>query len=86
MREAIGHRLAEVGLQLHPDKTRIVYCKDSRRCLDYSQVSFTFCSYAFRPREAYSKRRNEALTGFLPAVAQTSRSFRPKRPDGPPSC
>jgi retron-type reverse transcriptase len=31
VREAIGRRLVEVGLELHPDKTRIVYCKDSRR-------------------------------------------------------
>ena len=31
VREAIGRRLAEVGLELHPDKTRIVYCKDSNR-------------------------------------------------------
>jgi group II intron reverse transcriptase/maturase len=69
VREAIGHRLADVGLQLHPDKTRIVYCKDSRRCLDYPQVSFTFCGYTFRPRKAYDKRRHEAFTGFLPAVA-----------------
>jgi len=29
VREAIGHRLAEVGLELHPGKTRIVYCKDT---------------------------------------------------------
>jgi RNA-directed DNA polymerase len=69
VREAIGHRLAEVGLQLHPDKTRIVYCKDSRRRLDHPQVTFTFCGYAFRPRRAYDKRRHEAFTGFLPAVA-----------------
>ena len=69
VREAIGHRLAEVGLQLHPDKTRIVYCKDSRRRLDHPQVTFTFCGYAFRPRKAYDKRRHEAFTGFLPAVA-----------------
>ena len=43
VREAIGGRLAEIGLELHPDKTRIVYCKDGRRPLEYEQVSFTFC-------------------------------------------
>ena len=53
VREAIGRRLAEVGLQLHPDKTRLVYCKDDRRRLKYEQVTFTFCGYAFRPRKAY---------------------------------
>ena len=48
VREAIGQRLAGIGLELHPDKTRIVYCKDSNRRRDYEQVSFTFCGYAFR--------------------------------------
>jgi RNA-directed DNA polymerase len=28
VRDAIAGRLAEVGLELHPQKTRIVYCKD----------------------------------------------------------
>jgi RNA-directed DNA polymerase len=69
VRAAIGRRLADVGLALHPDKTRIVYCKDSWRRLDYDQVSFTFCGYAFRPREAYSKVQRKSYTGFLPAVA-----------------
>src|SRR5450759_5900649 len=50
VRDAIGRRLAEIGLELHPDKTRIVYCKDGMRRLEYEQVSFTFCGYAFRPR------------------------------------
>ena len=52
VREAVGRRLAEIGLKLHPDKTRIVYCKDGMRRLEYEQVSFTFCGYAFRSRKA----------------------------------
>ena len=68
VREAIGHRLADVGLELHPDKTRIVYCKDSNRRLDYDRVSFTFCGYTFRPRKAYNKTEGKAYTSFLPAV------------------
>jgi group II intron reverse transcriptase/maturase len=67
--QAIGRRLADIGLRLHPDKTRIVYCKDDRRRLDYDQVTFTFCGYAFRPRKAYDKVRGRPRTGFLPAVA-----------------
>ncbi len=69
VRDAIGRRLAEVGLQLHPDKTRIVYCKDSRRRQDYDQVSFTFCGYTFRPRKAYNDVEKKAFTGFLPAAS-----------------
>lgn len=69
VREAVGRRLVEVGLQLHPDKTRIVYCKDGNRHLDYDRVAFTFCGYAFRPRRAYNSRRGQVFTRFLPAVA-----------------
>jgi group II intron reverse transcriptase/maturase len=69
VREAIGRRLVEVGLELHPDKTKIVYCKDSRRRQEYELVSFTFCGYTFRPREAFDRKRRQPFTGFLPAVA-----------------
>jgi RNA-directed DNA polymerase len=54
---------------LHPDTTRIVYCKDSRRRQGYDRVSFTFCGYTFRPRRAYDTKRQESYTRFLPAVA-----------------
>jgi retron-type reverse transcriptase len=57
VRQAIGRRFADIGLQLHPDKTRIVYCKDDRRRLDFDQVTFTFCGYAFRPRETFVRGR-----------------------------
>jgi RNA-directed DNA polymerase len=69
VRAAVARRLAEVGLELHPDKTRIVYCKDSNRRGTYEQVSFTFCGYTFRPREAYNKRQHVGFTAFLPAVS-----------------
>jgi len=69
VRDAIGRRLAEIGLELHPDKTKVVYCKDSRRRQEYELVSFTFCGYMFRPREAFDRERKQSFTGFLPAVA-----------------
>ena len=69
VRDAIGRRLVEVGLELHPDKTKIVYCKDSRRRQEYELVSFTFCGYTFRPREAFDRKRQRPFTGFMPAVA-----------------
>ena len=69
VREAIGRRFVDIGLELHPDKTRTVYCKDSRRRQEFDQVSFTFCGYAFRPRTAFDKNRKQVYTGFLPAVA-----------------
>ena len=67
--DAVARRLAEVGLALHPDKTRIVYCKDSRRRRMAEHMSFTFLGYTFRPREAFDKRHGVAFTGFLPGVS-----------------
>jgi RNA-directed DNA polymerase len=47
---ALEERMAEVGLQLHPDKTRIVYCKDrNRRRSDCGHTSFTFLGYSSAP-------------------------------------
>jgi RNA-directed DNA polymerase len=69
VRDAVACRLVEVGLELNPDKTRIVYCRDSNRRGNYEEISFTFCGYTFRPRKAYNKRMGKTFTGFLPAVA-----------------
>ena len=53
---ALADRMAEVGLQLHPDKTRIVYCKDGKRRGSYEHTAFTFLGYTFRPREEPESR------------------------------
>ena len=66
--EAIRHRFAECGLELHPGKTRIVYCKDDRRSKKYEQVTFDFLGYTFQPRFA-KNRQGERFTGFLPAIS-----------------
>ncbi len=69
VRAAIGERLAEVGLELHPGKTKVAYCKDGRRRGSHEVISFTFLGYAFRPREAFDRIREVAFTGFLPGVS-----------------
>jgi RNA-directed DNA polymerase len=63
----IAQRMNEVGLRLHPDKTRIVYCKDSNRRGEHEHISFTFLGFAFRPREALG--RGVRFTSFLPAIS-----------------
>ena len=68
MRAAIAARLAEVGLELHPGKTRIVYCKDADRRGDHEVTSFTFLGYEFRPRLA-KNRHGKHFVSFLPAVS-----------------
>jgi RNA-directed DNA polymerase len=66
---AIAARMNEVGLRLHPDKTRIVYCKDSNRRGEHEHTSFTFLGYAFRAREAVSGRSGTHFSSFLPAIS-----------------
>ncbi len=68
---ALEHRMAEVGLELHPDKTRIVYCKDGkRRRSQCENTSFTFLGYTFRARNAPNRDGTSMFTGFLPAVSK----------------
>jgi len=67
----LDKRMAEVGLQLHPDKTRIVFCKDGkRRYSDCEHTSFTFLGYTFRARNAPTRDGTSMFTGFLPAVSK----------------
>ena len=68
---ALEERMAEVGLELHPDKTRIVYCKDrNRRRSDCENTSFTFLGYTFRARRALTGDRTSMFSAFLPAVSR----------------
>ncbi|GAA2427653.1 group II intron reverse transcriptase/maturase [Actinomadura vinacea] len=69
IRAAIAARLAQVGLELHPDKTRIVYCKDANREGIFALTQFTFLGYTFRPRLAQS-RHGRYFVSFLPAVSK----------------
>jgi RNA-directed DNA polymerase len=64
----IATRMQEVGLRLHPDKTRIVYCKDGRRRGEHEHTSFTFLGYAFRARGTRGKNGRN-FTGLLPAIS-----------------
>ncbi|WP_432190646.1 group II intron reverse transcriptase/maturase [Streptomyces sp. Tue6028] len=69
MREAIAGRLADCGgLQLHPQKTRIVYCRDRNRRGSAEHTSFTFLGYGFRARKGRTKR-GDFFFGFNPAVS-----------------
>jgi group II intron reverse transcriptase/maturase len=65
---AIGARLAECGLAMHPEKSKIVYCQDSNRTESYPHVQFTFLGFTFRPRKAMSKQ-HRVFTSFLPGVS-----------------
>src|ERR1019366_3988007 len=51
----LGERLRQCRLELHPEKTRIVYCQDVNRTAQYPTVKFTFLGYTFQPRKAVDK-------------------------------
>ena len=52
LRDALEKRFADCGLTLHPEKTKIVYCKDDERRGSYPVQKFDFLGYTFRPRLA----------------------------------
>lgn len=68
LKEALQERLKACGLEMHRDKTRIVYCKDEDRNKSYPHVSFDFLGYTFRSRKSRN-RQGKFFTGFLPAVS-----------------
>jgi hypothetical protein len=61
--------MEQVGLRLHPAKTRIVYCKDGDRRGSHEHTSFTFLGFTFRARAARGKN-GKKFTSFLPAVSK----------------
>ena len=66
LKESLRKRFAEVGLELHPEKTKIVYCKDDNRQRDEGEpISFDFLGYAFRPRRVKT-RSGQYFIGFTP--------------------
>ena len=70
LRAAIAERLGPLGLELHPDKTRIVLCKDANRPGEAEHTSFTFLGYDFRGRSVLAKGR--LFVGFNPAMSTSA--------------
>jgi group II intron reverse transcriptase/maturase len=69
--DAIRGRFEQCGLELHPVKTRIVYCKDDDRLGDFEHVQFDFLGYTFQPRRA-KNRWGKFFVSFLPAISTKS--------------
>jgi RNA-directed DNA polymerase len=65
---SIEQRLAQCKLELHPEKTRIVYCKDDDRRGRYEVEKFDFLGYTFRPRRS-KNRWGKFFVNFTPAVS-----------------
>lgn len=77
LRAAIAGRLGSLGLELHPVKTKIVYCKDANRRGDCEHASFDFPGYTFRARKALGRRGYFA--GFGPAISVAAKKARSKQ-------
>lgn len=64
----LGRRFTECKLELHPDKTKIIYCKDGARNGEYLNIKFKFLGYEFRRRKVKNHHTNGVFVSFTPAV------------------
>ena len=72
LKDALWERLSECGLELHPEKTKIVYCKDDDRRGNYPVTKFDFLGYTFRCRRS-KNRWSKYFVNFLPAVSNRAK-------------
>jgi RNA-directed DNA polymerase len=72
LKAALQARFAECHLEMHPTKTKVVYCKDGKRKGKYPNVKFDFLGYCFRPRLVRRFRDNSLFGGFNPAVSSSA--------------
>jgi len=73
LKEAIAKRMKECGLELHPEKTKIVYCKDADRQGYYPNEKFDFLGYTFRSRKS-KNRWGKHFINFTPAVSDKAKT------------
>jgi RNA-directed DNA polymerase len=69
----LNNRMMQCGLELHPDKTKLVYCKDYRRQGEHEHVKFDFLGYSFQPRTTKSKKTGELFLGYDCAISISSK-------------
>lgn len=70
---SIRERLQNCGLELHPEKTKLVYCRDFRRQGKHESVKFDFLGYSFQPRTTMSKRTKKLFLGYDCAISISSK-------------
>jgi group II intron reverse transcriptase/maturase len=71
LKDAIEQRFAACSLTLHPQKTKIAYCKDDNRCGSYPVIQFDFLGYSFQPRSA-KRHDGKLFVNFSPAISTKS--------------
>jgi group II intron reverse transcriptase/maturase len=75
----LGERLENCGLELHPDKTKVIYCKDGRRRKSYENTAFTFLGYTFKPRMVCNAKTKHRFVSFTPAVSKEAQKAMRKK-------
>jgi RNA-directed DNA polymerase len=68
IKEVLEARFKECNLELHPEKTRIIYCKDDDRRGEHPHTRFDFLGFTFRPRKS-KDRWGRSFINFSPAVS-----------------
>ena len=66
--DKLQRRFAECKLELNPQKTKIVYCRDANRRGNYPEQKFDFLGHTFRPRGAMN-RSGKMFVSFIPAIS-----------------
>ena len=72
---AIRERLAGFELELHPEKTKLVYCKNYLRKEQHEHNSFTFLSYSFQPRGMRNQQSTNKFMVFSAAICCKAKTF-----------
>jgi len=69
LKRKIEIRFTDCGLELHPKKTKIAYCKSQYKTGDYETISFDFLGYTFRPHWTKTNRGHYGLY-FYPEISR----------------
>jgi hypothetical protein len=71
--QELQNRMRTCNLELHPEKTKLVYCRDYRRQGKYPTVKFDFLGYSFQPRGTMSKQNGRLFLGYDCAISTKSK-------------
>ena len=74
----LAKRFAECKLELHPTKTRIVYCKDKDRTRNEELTEFDFLGYTFKAVHVMCKDGEIRLNFIAPVSKVSAKAFRDK--------
>jgi group II intron reverse transcriptase/maturase len=70
VQQAVEARLRQCKLAAHPEKTKIVYCRDSNRSQAHPHIQFDFLGYGFQPRRARNSQNGQYFVSFTPAISR----------------